>query len=90
VTRDLAVVTDEDVTWADIKKCIESLKMNYVDDIEFFDVYRGKQIEKGRKSIAFRIIFRADDKTLKNEEVDVLQEKILTNLNNSLGVNLRE
>ena len=89
VTRDLAVVSDEDVTWADIKKCIESLKIDYVDDIEFFDVYRGKQIEKGRKSIAFRIIFRADDKTLKNEEVDVLQEEILVNLNNSLGVNLR-
>jgi len=89
VTRDIAVVTDEDVTWADIKRCIDSLQIDYVDDIEFFDVYRGKQIEKGRKSVAFRIIFRADDKTLKNEEVDVLQEKILVNLNNSLGVNLR-
>jgi phenylalanyl-tRNA synthetase beta subunit len=39
--------------------------------------------------IALIIIFRADNKTLKNEEVDVLQEKILANLNNSLGVNLR-
>ncbi|KHE91045.1 MAG: phenylalanine--tRNA ligase subunit beta [Candidatus Scalindua rubra] len=89
VTRDLAVVTDEDVTWADIKRCIESLKIDYVDDIEFFDVYRGKQIERGRKSIAFRITFRADDKTLKSDEVDILKEKILTNLSNSLGVNLR-
>ncbi len=89
VARDLAVVSDETVTWADIKKCIESLKIDYVDDIEFLDVYRGKQIEGGRKSIAFRIIFRADNKTLKSEEVDVLQEKILVNLNNSLGINLR-
>ncbi len=89
VTRDLAVVSDETVTWADLKRCIESLKLDYVDHIEFFDIYRGKQIEKGRKSIAFRIIFRAGDRTLKNEEVDLLQEKILVNLNNSLGVNLR-
>jgi len=89
VSRDFAVVSNEKVTWAEIKGCIESLKIDYVDDIEFFDVYRGKQIEKGRKSIAFRVIFRADDKTLKSEEVDVLQEKILTNLNNSLGVSLR-
>ncbi|MCR4345209.1 MAG: phenylalanine--tRNA ligase subunit beta [Candidatus Scalindua sp.] len=89
VTRDFAVVSDEAVTWAEIKGCIESLKIDYVDDIEFFDVYRGKQIEKGRKSIAFRIIFRADDKTLKSDEVDILQEKILANLSNSLGVNLR-
>ena len=89
VSRDFAVVSNEKVTWAEIKGCIESLKIDYVDDIEFFDVYRGKQIEKGKKSIAFRVIFRADDKTLKSEEVDVLQEKILTNLNNSLGVSLR-
>ena len=89
VSRDFAVVSNEKVTWAEIKGCIESLKIDYVDDIEFFDVYRGKQIEKGKKSIAFRVIFRADDKTLKSEEVDVLQEKILTSLNNSLGVSLR-
>ena len=89
VSRDFAVVSDEKVAWAEIKGCIDSLNIDYVDDIEFFDVYRGKQIEKGRKSIAFRVIFRADNKTLKSEEVDVLQEKILDNLNNSLGVSLR-
>ena len=89
VKRDLAVVTDEKVTWADIKGCIESLKINYLGDIEFFDVYRGKQVEKGKKSIAFKLIFRAEDKTLKSEEVDALQEKILANLSNSLGVKLR-
>ena len=89
VSRDFAVVSDEKVAWAEIKGCIDSLNIDYVDDIEFFDVYRGKQIEKGRKSIAFRVIFRADNKTLKSEEVDILQEKILTSLSNSLGVSLR-
>ncbi|MHC4269337.1 MAG: phenylalanine--tRNA ligase subunit beta [Planctomycetota bacterium] len=89
VTRDLAVITDEKVTWVDIKGCIESLKIDYLGDIEFFDVYRGKQVEKGKKSIAFKLVFRAEDKTLKSEEVDSLQEKILTNLTNFLGVKLR-
>ncbi|MFQ5712548.1 MAG: phenylalanine--tRNA ligase subunit beta [Candidatus Scalinduaceae bacterium] len=89
MTRDLAIVSDEKIAWADIKRCIESLKIDYVDGIEFFDVYRGKQVEKGKKSIAFRLIFRADDRTLKSEEVDALQEKILENLNNTLGVKLR-
>jgi phenylalanyl-tRNA synthetase beta chain len=87
--RDLAIVSDEKVTWGDIKKCIELLNIDYLDNIEFFDVYRGKQVEKGKKSIAFRLIFRADDRTLKSEEVDALQEKILDNLNNTLGVILR-
>jgi phenylalanyl-tRNA synthetase beta chain len=90
VTRDLAVVSDETVTWAEIKGCIESLNIDYVDGIEFFDVYRGKQIEKGKKSIAFRLIFRADDRTLKSEEVDKLQEKIVENLSNAFGIRLRE
>lgn len=89
VTRDLAVVSDETVTWAEIKGCIESLNIVYVDGIEFFDVYRGKQIEKGKKSIAFRLIFRADDRTLKSEEVDKLQEEILENLSNAFGIKLR-
>ena len=87
--RDLAIVSDEKVTWNDIRECIESLKIDYVDGIEFFDVYRGKQVEKGKKSIAFRLIFRADDRTLKSEEVDALQEKILENLNKILEVKLR-
>jgi len=87
--RDLAIVSDEKVTWSDINKCIESLNIDYLDNIEFFDVYRGKQVEKGKKSIAFRLIFRADDRTLKSEEVDALQEKILGNLKNTLGVRLR-
>ena len=89
MTRDLAIVSDEKITWADINRCIESLKMDHLDNIEFFDVYRGKQIEKGKKSIAFRLIFRANDRTLKSEEVDVLQKNILENLKNTLGINLR-
>jgi phenylalanyl-tRNA synthetase beta chain len=89
VKRDLAVVTDEKVTWANIRGCIESLKIDYLGDIEFFDVYRGKQIEKGKKSIAFKLIFRAEDRTLKSEDIDALQEKILANLSNSLGATLR-
>jgi len=90
VNRDLAVVSDETVTWADIKGCIESLNIDYVHGIEFFDVYRGKQIEKGKKSIAFRLIFRADNRTLKSEEVDKLQEEILENLNQPVPQTLRK
>lgn len=89
MVRDLAIVSDEKIMWGDIKKCIESLSIDYLDNIEFFDVYRGKQVEEGKKSIAFRLIFRADDRTLKSEEVDALQEKILENLKNTLGIKLR-
>jgi phenylalanyl-tRNA synthetase beta chain len=89
IIRDLAVVSDEKTTWSEIRECVETLKLDYVNNIEFFDEYRSKHIGKGKKSIAFRLIFSADDRTLKSEEVDTLQEKILENLKNSLGINLR-
>ncbi|MDR4504597.1 MAG: phenylalanine--tRNA ligase subunit beta [Candidatus Scalindua sp.] len=89
IARDLAVIADEVITWAEIKGCILSLKMDYLEGIEFFDMYRGKQIGPGKKSIAFRLIFRADNRTLRNEEVDVCQEKLLKTLENSLNLRLR-
>ena len=89
IVRDLAVIANEEIRWADIKGCIVSLKVNYLDGIEFFDVYKGKQIDQDKKSVAFRLIFRAGDRTLRSDEVDVYQETILENLKNSLGINLR-
>lgn len=89
IIRDLAVVSDEHIPWSEIRGCIESLKLNYVSNIEFFDEYRSEHIGKGKKSIAFRLIFNAKDRTLKSEEIDVIQEKILENLKNSLGINIR-
>jgi phenylalanyl-tRNA synthetase beta chain len=89
IIRDLAVVSDEKTTWSEIRGCVESLKLDYVKNVEFFDEYRSKNIGKGKKSVAFRLIFSADDRTLKSEEVDALQERILENLKNTLDINLR-
>ena len=89
IIRDLAIVCAKDITWGSIKGCIESLKIEYLDNIKFFDVFSGEQIEEGKKSIAFSLTFRADDRTLKSEEVDVLQKKILEKLENTLGARLR-
>ncbi len=89
IVRDLAVIADEGVTWAEIRGTINSLKMDHLKEVEFFDMYRGKQIGQGKKSIAFRLIFRANDRTLRNDEVDVCQEEILKTLKNSLNLRLR-
>jgi phenylalanyl-tRNA synthetase beta chain len=89
IVRDLAVIANEVITWAEIERSINSLKMDYLEGIEFFDLYRSKQIGQGKKSIAFRLIFRANDRTLRNDEVDVCQEKILKTLEHSLNLKLR-
>ena len=90
VLRDLAIIVDEEVTWASIEKCIATASVSYLTGINFFDIYRGKQIPSGKKSIAFNLCFQAPDRTLKSEEVDVALQKILNALQGTLGGELRK
>lgn len=89
ITRDVAIIVDEKTTWDSIKECVKSTGINHLEAIEFFDVYKGKQVESCKKSIAFSIRFRAPDRTLKSEEADAFQQAILQELNEKLGAVLR-
>lgn len=90
VLRDIAIIVDEEVSWASIEKCIAAVNISFVTAINFFDIYRGKQIPSGKKSIAFNLCFQASDRTLKSEEVDVAQQMILDSLYKTLGAELRK
>lgn len=90
VFRDLAIIVSEEVTWASIEKCIADTKVPFLEGINFFDVYRGKQIPAGKKSIAFNLCFQALDRTLKSEEVDNVQQVILDTLHKTLAAELRK
>lgn len=86
--RDLSIIVNEEYTWADIERCITSTRTIYSDylkEINFFDIYRGKQIPAGKKSIAFNLCFQANDRTLKSEEADTFQQAILDNLCNTVN-----
>jgi phenylalanyl-tRNA synthetase beta chain len=89
MTRDVAIVVDEKTTWESIKECVESAGTNLLEAIEFFDVYKGKQVPTGKKSIAFSVRFRAPDRTLKSEEADAFQQSIIHKLSDKLGAVLR-
>ena len=89
VLRDLAIITDEGVTWASIEQCITATKVSFLKGINFFDIYRGKQIPEGKKGIAFNLCFQAQDRTLKSDEVDVAQQTILDAMHKNLGAELR-
>ncbi|MEK7853220.1 MAG: phenylalanine--tRNA ligase subunit beta, partial [Planctomycetota bacterium] len=89
VFRDLAIIVDEEVAWASIEKAIAGTKSPFLKNINFFDVYRGKQIPAGKKSIAFNLCFQAQDRTLKNEEVDIAQTAIIDVLYKTLNAELR-
>ena len=62
---------------------------NLVSEVKLFDLYAGEQIPAGKKSMAFRLTYLAADHTLKDEEVDGIQQHILKKLSGELGANLR-
>lgn len=90
VFRDLAVIVTEEVTWSSIEKCIAGTQAAFLKEANFFDVYRGKQIPAGKKSIAFNLCFQALDRTLTSEEVDSAQQSIIDALHKTLGAELRK
>jgi phenylalanyl-tRNA synthetase beta chain len=90
VFRDLAVIVNEETPWSSIEKCITDTKIAFLKEVNFFDVYRGKQIPSGKKSIAFNLCFQSPDRTLRSEEVDIELQAIVDSLQRILNVELRK
>ncbi|WP_368489954.1 phenylalanine--tRNA ligase subunit beta [Clostridium sp. BJN0013] len=89
VTRDLAILVDDDILAQDIEDIIKKQGGNMVEKVKFFDIYKGKQIEQGKKSIAYSISYRLSNKTLTDTEVNKVHDKILKALEYKLGAQLR-
>jgi phenylalanyl-tRNA synthetase beta chain len=88
--RDLAVVVEESLLSEKIKDKIKQLGGELVENITLFDVYRGKQIPAGKKSLAYSICYRSQEKTLTDEEVDEVHRKVISELEKTFGATLRE
>ena len=88
VVRDLALTVAEETACGDLMNEI-ARACQRVSDVELFDIYRGEQIGEGRKSMAFKITFEAEDKPLTPEELDKYIKKILGNLKFKLGAEIR-
>ena len=79
VQRDIALLVGEDVICAALEDCMKK-SCKSLSKVQLFDVYKGKQIEKGKQSLAFSLWFRSDDHALTDSEVDGFVAKILKNL----------
>jgi phenylalanyl-tRNA synthetase beta chain len=88
VTRDLALICKMDVYSGELEKKIRSLAGNKLENIHAFDVYTGKQVPDGYKSIAYALSLRTEDKSLSDAEVDAIIGNILTELEKD-GITLR-
>jgi len=87
VTRDIAIVLDAGVSHAKVQDIIASFPL--VEQVTIFDVYAGEQVPQGKKSLAYRITFLSPDHTLTDEEVNKVQEQIISKLSNEFGATLR-
>ncbi len=88
-TRDFAFVCDDEVEVGAIEAVMKKAGGKTVEDIKLFDVYRGKQLGEGKKSVAFTVTLRAPDRTLTDEEADKVSKKILTLLDREMNIQLR-
>ena len=89
VTRDIAVVCDEAVTVGQLEAAIRKGARGLLKEVSLFDIYRGVGIQSGKKSVAFNLILRADDRSLTSEEADEDVKSILAALEQDCGAVLR-
>ena len=89
-SRDIAILVDEDVPAAGMEKEIERAAGEILESVKLFDVYRGEQVESGKKSLAFNLIYRDAEKTLTDKEVDEVHEKVVLALKDKFNAILRE
>lgn len=88
-TRDLALLCDDSLPVQTIENAIRAGAGKLLERIDLFDVYKGKQIPEGKKSVAYNITMRSPDRTLTDEDVAQAMEKILNHLS-TLGVSVRQ
>ena len=89
VTRDIAVVCDEAVTVGALEAAIRRGAKGLLKNAALFDIYRGKNLGEGKKSVAFSLTLRADDRSLTGEEADADVKSILETLEKDCGAVLR-
>ncbi len=90
MTRDIALLVDESTQVGQIEEVIRESADEILRDVKLFDIYRGIPIPPGKKSLAFTLTYRHDDRTLTDEEVVKVHNKVLSDLETKLNAVLRE
>jgi phenylalanyl-tRNA synthetase beta chain len=89
IKRDLSLILNEDVVWAEIESAVNKKAPAELEELQFVDIFRGKSIPQGKKSVTLSLWFRDADGTLTHETVDRFQTEILKSLTESIGAELR-
>lgn len=87
--RDFSLLLDKEVNFADIEELAKQADRKLLREVNLFDVYEGDKIDAGKKSYAVSFTFQDDEKTLKDQQVDKIMEKIRSQVESKLGAQLR-
>ena len=90
VERDLAILVAESVTHDAVLEVVRALRPAHLESVALFDVFRGRHVAEGFKSLAYAFTYRAADRTLKDEEVQAVQNALVMALKDRLGATVRE
>lgn len=90
IRRDLAVVVNEAVSSGAVRACIMEAAGDLLQELQLFDVYRGKGIDSEKKSLAVGLTLQHSSRTLTDEDVDLVVKRVLTRLGEQFGATLRE
>jgi phenylalanyl-tRNA synthetase beta chain len=90
ITRDLALLIDESVPVSQIEAGIQAVAGELLKSVTLFDVFTGEQVEVGKKSIAFNLVYRSDNRTLKDKEVQQAHDRVVEHLVETFEAKLRQ
>ena len=89
VSRDLALLVDASMEFAQIEQVARQSEKKLLKKVELFDVYQGKNLPDGKKSYAVNFILEDEERTLNDKQIEAIMQKIIKNLTNKLGAELR-
>jgi phenylalanyl-tRNA synthetase beta chain len=90
VERDFAFVVDENISSAQTMGAARAADKKLIVDVSLFDVFRGGELSDGKKSLAINVVFQPKDKTLTDDEIDILADKVVVNVKKATGGVLRK
>jgi phenylalanyl-tRNA synthetase beta chain len=89
VRRDLALLIDSAISFAQVEAVVRESERRLLRSVKLFDVYEGKNLPAGKKSYAIAMTLQDDEKTLQDKQIDATMTKIINNLKQRLGAELR-
>ncbi len=90
VRRDIALIVNEEISVSEIIKCIKNCAEPTLQDIVIFDIYRGKGVEEGSKSVALSLIIQDESQTLTDSQIDAIFSRLLETLTDTISAKLRD